>query len=71
MRSWTGKKLKAVREQQGLSRKTLGQRVGAISDDIFIQRLEDGAPPTFEQLFQLADALEVPVAHIYEGKAFG
>lgn len=71
MRNWTGKKLKAVRETQGLSQKTLARRIEAPQGEYFINWLENGVHPTFETLLGLADALEVPVALIYEGKTFG
>ncbi len=72
MRNWTGRKLKSVREQQGLSRETLSRRIGMSRDAQSIRLLEEGKiHPTFETLLELADALEVPVTLIYEGKAFG
>lgn len=61
-------RLRSLRQQRGLSQRTLGRRIG-LSEDVIssrVTRYETGASePDFDTAGRLADALGVPLASLF------
>lgn len=64
LRSRFGRRLKTLRQQEGMTQEQLAE-AACISVD-FVSLLERGAnAPSFETLESLSDALEVPVKELF------